>query len=513
MSQRLRVLFIEDSEPDEELLTLQLERGGFEVEHLRVDTAQSLKQALASKQWDLILSDFNMPRLTGLQALGIVRSVNPDVPFIVVSGAIGEETAVELMRAGAQDFIQKGNLLRLVPAIQRELSESESRSRRQQAEKRQRELEVRFEVMANAIPQLAWMAEPDGSIFWYNQRWYEYTGTTFEQMKGWGWKSVHHPDHVNRVVETMSRTLKTGESWEDTFPIRSRVGEWRWFLSRSVPIRDADGKVIRWFGTSTDITDQLRIQNELKEKETFLRQALEARDHFISLASHELKTPITSLNLQTQYLERLIQRNHCDLIIKKLPDYLALSRRQLARVSNLVEDMLDVSKISTGQLKVVPVEADFSRAAQAVISNFEFEAKTRGCELKLNSPPSLPGRWDIRRLEQVLMNLVSNALKYGCNGGIEMNVIPLNRRVRVEVVDHGPGIAKKDQLRVFGRFERAISENEVSGLGLGLFICRKIIEAHHGKIWVESELGQGSRFIFEVPGLDGEKGLGQRHAG
>ena len=121
-----------------------------------------------------------------------------------------------------------------------------------------REEEERFHAMANNISQLAWMADEKGSIFWYNQRWFDYTGTTLEEVAGWGWQKLHHPDHVQSVVDKISRCFQSGEVWEDTFPIRGQDGEYRWFLSRAVPTFDAEGKLLRWFGTHTDITDRRR---------------------------------------------------------------------------------------------------------------------------------------------------------------------------------------------------------------------------------------------------------------
>lgn len=122
------------------------------------------------------------------------------------------------------------------------------------------QLETEFQMLANSIPQLAWMTRPDGWIFWYNQRWFDYTGTTLEAMQGWGWQTVHHPDHVDRVVEHFRNAFETGEPWEDTFPLKGRDGDYRWFLSRAMPIRDADGDIVRWFGTNTDVTEQKKTE-------------------------------------------------------------------------------------------------------------------------------------------------------------------------------------------------------------------------------------------------------------
>ena len=130
-----------------------------------------------------------------------------------------------------------------------------------------------FELMVNSIPQLAWMAKPDGWIFWYNRRWFDYTGTTIDEMQGWGWRAVHHPDHVDRVVENFTQSFSAGEPWEDLFPLRNAAGEYRWFLSRAMPIRNDDGQIVRWFGTNTDVTEQKR--NE--ERQTLLMREVDHR--------------------------------------------------------------------------------------------------------------------------------------------------------------------------------------------------------------------------------------------
>lgn len=152
---------------------------------------------------------------------------------------------------------------------------------RRQTEAALREREAEFGTLADSIPQLAWMADAEGFIFWYNRRWYEYTGTTLEEMQGWGWQKVHHPAEVERVVENIKRSFSTGEAWEDTFPLRSKEGEYRWFLSRALPIRNGEGNIVRWFGTNTDVEEQRRTEQALDRKS---RQAALGADVGVALA-------------------------------------------------------------------------------------------------------------------------------------------------------------------------------------------------------------------------------------
>jgi PAS domain S-box-containing protein len=197
----------------------------------------------------------------------------------------GELLAVDFMLSPLRDA--EGRISHLIPS-------AIPITERKRAEKALIETEYRFQALANNIPQLAWMADENGWIFWYNRRWYEYTGTTLEEMQGWGWQKVHHPDHVNRVVERIKRSFETGEPWEDTFPLRSKDGRYRWFLSRALPIRDDHGGVARWFGTSTDITDNLEAQRHSREMEERYRALVNSASDAFYL--HDLDERILDVN-------------------------------------------------------------------------------------------------------------------------------------------------------------------------------------------------------------------------
>jgi PAS domain S-box-containing protein len=365
---------------------------------------------------------------------------------------------------------------------------------RHRAEAALRESKERFEALADNISQLAWMTDETGYIFWYNQRWFDYTGTTLEEMKGWGWRKVHHPEHVERVTERFSRHIAAGEPWEDTFPLRSKTGEYRWFLSRAHPIRDETGRVRRWFGTNTDITAQL-------EAEALLKEALRARDEFLSIASHELRTPLTSLKLQLQMTQRRIERGDPRAYEpRQVSKLVEQSDRQLARLARLVEDMLDIARIRTGRLVIEPGRLDAVALTREVLERLSPHLAEAGTPATLEAPEQLEAEWDRFRIEQVLTNLLTNAMRYGDGKPVAVTLLSQGERVLLSVRDQGLGIAKESHERIFNRFERAISANDVSGLGLGLFICRQLVEAHGGHIWVESEgLGQGSTFFVALP--------------
>ncbi|MGE5660062.1 MAG: PAS domain S-box protein, partial [Actinomycetota bacterium] len=158
---------------------------------------------------------------------------------------------------------------------------------RKQAEQELQENELRFRTLADNISQLAWMTDEKGWVFWYNQRWFDFTGTTLEEMQGWGWQKVHHPDYVERVVEKISQCFATGEIWEDLFPLRGKNGEYRWFLSRAVPIRDEQGRVLRWFGTNTDITELREVENALRQSEERYRCLADSIPQLVWISNSE----------------------------------------------------------------------------------------------------------------------------------------------------------------------------------------------------------------------------------
>ncbi len=226
---------------------------------------------------------------------------------------------------------------------------SAAEEQRRGAERALRESEARFRTLADNIPQLAWMADPSGAIFWYNRRWFEYTGTTLDGMRGWGWQAVHHPDRVDGVTARFRAAIEAGREWEDTFPLRGRDGEYRWFLSRAQPIRDEAGRVVRWFGTNTDVTED-RLAAE--EREHLLREAdsaNRAKADFLATMSHELRTP---LNAIIGYAD-LLDLGTPDALPEKANFYVERIRLAARHQKQLIEDVLTFSRLEAGGERAV----------------------------------------------------------------------------------------------------------------------------------------------------------------
>ncbi|WP_305849511.1 sensor histidine kinase [Pyxidicoccus parkwayensis] len=224
--------------------------------------------------------------------------------------------------------------------------------------------------------------------------------------------------------------------------------------------------------------------------------AVRLRDEFLSVASHELKTPLTSLKLQHGLIDRALGTEAPE----KVGPRLSTAMRQVHRLTALVDSLLDVSRMSLGRLTLEPSDVDLGQAVRDVVERMEEVFIQAGCTVRVDVPGSLPGRWDSLRLDQVLVNLLTNAAKYGAGRPVVVEAVPEgDTEVRLSVRDEGIGIAAEDLSRVFGRFERAVSERHYGGLGLGLYISRQIVDAMGGRIEVESRPGAGSIFTVTLP--------------
>lgn len=354
--------------------------------------------------------------------------------------------------------------------------------------------ELRFRTMANNMSQFAWMADAKGAIFWYNQRWFDYTGTTLEDMQGWGWRNVHHPDHLERVVAKFKHCIQSGEVWEDTFPLRGVDGSFRWFLSRAIPVLDTSGQVVQWFGTNTDITDQLATEEAL-------RRASQAKDDFIAVLSHELRTPLNPVLLIASEAA-----TRTDLPDAVRADFEVI-RRNIEVEARLIDDLLDLTRISRGKLPLVVSTVSADALVLEAVANVRGEAVAKGVRLNLELESGrtyLQG--DDVRLRQVLWNVLRNAVKFTpAKGSVTVSTCDTGSRFQITVRDTGIGMTPEELVRVFEPFTQGDhsaedSEQRFGGLGLGLAISKLLVEQHGGQIRASSQgRQQGTTIVIELP--------------
>ncbi|QRN93262.1 PAS domain S-box protein [Archangium violaceum] len=354
--------------------------------------------------------------------------------------------------------------------------------------------EERLRTLVEASSSILWSVDARGRVVEDSPSWRAYTGQTREQwLSPGGWLEAVHPEDRSRTAEVWNRAITQKTNYQVEFRLHHHPdGTWRYVQSRAVLLRHPDGSPREWFGAITDIHH--RKQGELQ-----LQQSIRMRDEFLSVASHELRTPLTSLNLLLHTLQRAASTQPDTPFTQLVHRNVETGRRQIQRLVRLVEDLLDVSRIAEGRLQPRLEEVDLVSITREVMSRLEPRAATAGCTLELHAPRPVVGQWDRLRMEQVLMNLVDNALKYGPGRPVRVRVETRENKAVIRVRDEGLGIPPEHQARVFERFERAVSERHYGGLGLGLYISQQIVRAHGGSIRVESTPGVETTFTVELP--------------
>lgn len=354
------------------------------------------------------------------------------------------------------------------------------------ARKRVEESEQQFRTLAETIPHLAWMADGTGNRLWYNRRWYDYTGTTLEEVKGRGWEKLHDPALLPEVLRLWQGAISSGDPFEMVYPLRSAGGEFGTFLTRVQPVKDHEGQVVRWFGTNTDITDQRRTEEDLRRMNRELEE-------FAYVASHDLQEPLRMVNIYTQQILKTLRTDDA-----KLNMYAGFVQQGVTRMEALIRDLLTFSRsVHSEELPVGTANLQASLAeAFSVLKN---RIEETGAVIHASSLPAVRG--DTAQMAHVFQNILSNALKYRKPDIVpEIHIDAVFDRDKwiVSVRDNGIGFEPRYSERIFGLFKR-LHKDEYPGTGLGLAICKRIVERCSGRMWAEGRPGEGATFYFSLP--------------
>jgi PAS domain S-box-containing protein len=472
---------------------------------------EALKQLL-ERDFAAILLDVVMPGMDGFELASLIkqRERSRYTPIIFLTAASVDLALIYRgYSVGAVDYLTKpidADVLRAKVAIFVELYRKDLRLREQAealrlAERREREHEVaalrmasdqRYRNLAEAIPDIVWTAKRDGSITYFNRRWFEYTGQSVADAEGSGWMSVVHVDDAKRSLKKWREGFAADGVFQLECRLRASDGDtFRWHLCRAVPELDDNGLVTGWLGTYTDFDDFKRARDAAEH-------AVHARDEFLSIASHELRTPLTTLQLRLQSLANDVRTVPAQLIDTRIRGKVESALRQEQRLIGLVDSLLDVSRITNGVLALQRELVDLAEVARQVVDRFAEAAANACVALELRESGNPKGMWDRLRVEQILQNLIANALRYAPNAPVEVTLESRDDVAVVTVRDHGPGIAPADRERIFGPYERAVSPRNYGGLGLGLYIARQNTLSHGGTLRVRSD-AHGATFIVELP--------------
>lgn len=373
-----------------------------------------------------------------------------------------------------------------------------------------------FRFVTDFMPQLVWATQPDGYHDFYNKRWYDFTGMDYEQTKNQGWAQLLHPDDYERSLHVWKQSLESGSPYEIEYRMRRHDGVYRWLLARAMPLRDEEGKIVKWFGTCTDIHDQKMMSDVLEQKvrertEELQRINLELEAsnnellQFASVASHDLKEPLRKIHIFSNLVkERYMQNSESGAI-----DYINRIINSSARMTRLINDLLTFSRLS---INTFFERADLNVVVSEVLSDLELLIKEKEAVVEVPPFPKIdivPGQ-----MRQVFQNIISNALKFtrpgvaphitiGCEvvGKCSLKATAKDggNFVRITISDNGIGFDEQYAQKIFTIFQRLHSRESYEGTGIGLAITKKIIEKHNGLIYAESKNGAGATFIIILP--------------
>lgn len=374
-----------------------------------------------------------------------------------------------------------------------------------QEEATSRESEHWFRQLADTLPQMVWVTQPDGYHEYYNRRWYEFTGVPLGSTDGEGWNGMFHPEDQEKAWAAWRHSLATGDPYEIEYRLKHHSGTYRWTLGRALPIRNSQGEIERWFGTCTDIDALKRLTSEreqLLESEREARsqaeRASQLKDEFLATVSHELRTPLNAILGWAQVLR------HDQIKTDTLKKGLSVIERNAISQSRLIEDILDMSRIITGKIRLDVQEVDLHDLIASTVETVRPAAEAKEIFIqKVLDPRAGPVHGDPNRLQQVAWNLLSNAVKFTPKGGkIQISLERVGSHVEMTVADTGQGIEPEFLPFAFDRFRQfdGSTTREHSGLGLGLSLVKQLIDLHGGQVSVASPgKDQGATFVVKLP--------------
>ncbi|MFA5262575.1 MAG: ATP-binding protein [Opitutaceae bacterium] len=526
MKSALRVLLVEDSDLDAQLILRQLTTAGYRIEPQRVECEAEFREALGKQNWDLIVCDYKLPSFNAPDALAIALASELDIPFIVVSGTISPEFAVEMMRQGAQDYLAKGDLSRFVPAIERELREAALRKAhrateeaRKQAEQALLISEAHYREVFQITTDIIICVDVDEDGTFRLSHW----NATSERVFGIhtdrdSYKTIPElfpPATAADCINCLKECMATGITYQCDQIIPQANGPL--FLATTIhPVRNDSGLIDRMIVVARDITERKRGEESLRKSQSDLEQRVMERtaeltmannrlreldrlkSEFLATMSHELRTPLNSIIGFTSLVKEEIAGPINEEQRKQLGMVYSASKHLLG----LINDLLDVSRIEAGHLRLDCTPFDFAGVVAETIAQIKPLALAKRIVLRPQLPPgALPMMGDRQRCIQVMLNLVHNAVKFTEKGSVDILARVATDNVKIDVLDTGIGIRPEQLGQLFEAFRQldGSARRSYEGTGLGLYLCRKLLILMGGNITAHSVYGQGTRVSFNIP--------------
>jgi len=495
----IKILHLEDSLADAHLVQVMLNKSKVDFEYFFADNEKDYLFHLENEQIDIILSDYNLPDYSGTEALRVAKSNYPLIPFVFVSGTMGEDAAIESLLSGATDYILKNRLERLGSAVQRAYKEAQEQKARLDAEKELLQTKENFHRSISESPLGIRIVSVDGKTVYANKAFLDiYEFSNLEEFNHTPAKNRYTPEsyaqHQERKVNR--------DNGQDVLEYELSI------VRKSADIRHVkvSRKEVLWNGVkhfqviNQDITEQKNLTKELIAAKEHAEESDRLKSAFLANISHEIRTPMNGILGFSELLRTP------DLPPDAMNRYIHIIEQSGARLLNIINNILDISKIEAGQMQVTLSDTNVNEQIEYIYSFFKPEVEQKGLQfLCKNTLPASKAilKTDREKIYVILSNLVKNAIKYTNAGAIEFGVSTgsTNKTIEFYVKDTGAGIPEDRQEAIFERFIQAdISDKKaLQGAGLGLSIAKAYIEMLGGTIRVESEVGKGSAFYFTIP--------------
>jgi PAS domain S-box-containing protein len=502
----LYVLSLEDSDIDFELVYEQLNLTGFQIEISRAETEVEFTSSIRSNIYDIILADYMLPQFDAFRALKLCQEYCPDIPFICVSGSIGEMKAIELLKNGAVDYVIKDRMERLPFAVKRALEEAAIKLEHKQAQEALRISEERMRDILFSTADWVWEVDEQGRYTYSSQRDVELFDIDHDEIIGKTPFDFMTPDEAKRIgaifseITTHKMPIIDLENWN-----LGKDGRKVCLLTNGVPILDSQGQLVGYRGVDKNITDRKLAELELINAKEKAEESDRLKSAFLSNMSHEIRTPLNSIiGFSDLLLDPFFDPEQQIEFVNSIKN----SGNNLIAIIN---DIMDISKIETGQITIhkskflIRQFLDEVKAQHVIITEKKGLGFNCFCQCDESNHDVFVST-DQERLRQIFNNLVSNALKFTSEGYIEIGSRLIDDEVEFHVKDTGIGISPDFLVKIFERFRQVEGEKtrKYGGNGLGLAISKNLVELMGGEIRVESEVGKGSTFYFTLPGITEE---------
>ncbi|MEI6433691.1 MAG: ATP-binding protein [Bacteroidota bacterium] len=490
----LNILCLEDNPDDAELVRYRLKKEGYKMQFVIVSTKKEYLDKINAVTFDLILCDYNLPGYSGMTALQHARQICPDVPFICVSGTIGEYLAVELLKQGASDYVMKDQLDKLPFAVRRALKEVQEQTARHNAENELRKLSQAVQQSPVSII----ITNEHGEIEYVNPKTTELTGYSSEELIGKKPRIFSSGEKPEEDYQNLWKTVSSGSEWRGEFHNKKKNGELYWEAASISPILDHEGKITNYLAVKENITERKEFIIELVKAKAKAESGDRLKTAFMNNISHEIRTP---LNHILGFGQMVIEPN---LSQEEKKECFEILNAGCDRLMNTINDYMDISLITSGNMEVhkrlfalrnllEEIYDKFLKIAQTNRLALSIQTQTAENILQINSDQDL--------LRKALRHLLNNAIKFTKEGSVSFGFERKGSELEFFVIDTGVGINTDVQAHIFDKFtqENASNTRGYEGSGLGLSIVRGIVELLGGRIWLKSAKGEGSSFFFSIP--------------